>query len=71
MVAIAGALAMYLATLAEEYSFVHLLYGFLWALPLAVYEFKRVPEVPMCSFVVLASFIYLIFSRASGKPETR
>ena len=71
MVAIAGALAIYLATLPEEYSFVHLLYGLLWTLPLAVYEIKRLPEAPICSAVLLASFTWLVFSRASGKSEIR
>ena len=71
MVAIAGALAVYLATMTEEFAFIHLLYGFLWALPLAIYEIKRLPGAPISSLILVSCLIFLHFSRACGKSEIR
>ena len=71
MIALSGALAVYLATLPESFALIHLVYGFLWALPLGIYEIKRLPDAPICTAILLLSLTCLHFSRAAGKSETR
>lgn len=70
MVAVSGALVIYMAALVEVPVLIHLVFGMLWALPLAVYEIRLVPEMPVCSFVMLATLFYLYF-QTRMQPEPR
>jgi hypothetical protein len=69
MVAVAGAAAVYLSTLAEEFALVHLLYGLLWALPLAVVELKLVPQCPSASIIMIGSFALLCLRARHGENK--
>lgn len=59
MISVSAALVIYLAAFAEIAVPVHLLCGALWALPLAIYEVKKVPQVPFCSMILLGLFCLL------------
>ncbi|MEZ0225396.1 MAG: glycosyltransferase family 87 protein [Alphaproteobacteria bacterium] len=59
MIAVSGALAVYLVGVSEVPVLAHLAFGVLWALPLAMYEVKKVPEMPVCSMTLLAAFAFL------------
>lgn len=58
MVAVAGAMVVYLAT-TPTVTGRHLLLGLLWALPLAVPELKNFPYVPCSSVIMLAALALL------------
>lgn len=70
MVAVAGALFVYLGTLPEIGIAAYVALGLLWALPAALIEFKLVP-FPISSVILLSSLICLHFSRAGEKSGTR
>ncbi len=70
MVAITGALAVYLGTLADVSASGFVILGCLWALPAAVIVLKLAP-LPISSAILLASLIHLHFSSACGRSGTR
>ncbi|TAL39828.1 MAG: DUF2029 domain-containing protein [Alphaproteobacteria bacterium] len=71
MVAVAGALAIYLGTQAELRLSAFVAMGLLWMLPLALVQFKVFP-FPFSSAILLSALISLHLSgRASGTPGTR
>lgn len=59
MVMVAGSLAVYLAMVEEMPVLTHLVFGLLWALPLAIYAVKTLPYTPISSAVLLLSFLCL------------
>jgi hypothetical protein len=59
MVMVAGAMAVYLSSLNTMYARTHLIFGMLWALPLAVYALKSLPMVPFSSAILMLSLVLL------------
>jgi alpha-1,2-mannosyltransferase len=69
MVAVSGALAIYLAGIVEMPVLAHLAFGLLWALPLAVYEIRLVPAMPACSVIMMSALCYLYFQGRRQSPK--
>jgi alpha-1,2-mannosyltransferase len=70
MVAIMGALTVYLATLAEITVPVHLVFGLLWALPTVSFMLKRVP-LPLSSAIMLGALACLHLDSRRDHSQSR
>ncbi|MDE1152704.1 MAG: glycosyltransferase family 87 protein [Micavibrio sp.] len=71
MVAVMGALLVYIATAGEITWGVFMLFGVLWALPLLIYELK-LKMLPFPSFVMPAVFLYFCwFEKRAKATEPR